>query len=155
MRRTWHFERRVTVNAPAADVWARVVTPDGINDEMRPVMTMTMPRNARGITIDSIRVGQPLGRALLRLGGLIPFDYDDLVVVELEPGRRFREESTMLSMRAWIHDRTVEPAGERTFVTDRIGFEPRLPLRLAGPLLKRVIRAFFTHRHRRLRRHFG
>ena len=71
---TWHFEQQVIVNAPAADVWARVVTPEGINHEMRPVMTMTLPRKARGITIDSIRVGQPVGRALLRLGGLIPFD---------------------------------------------------------------------------------
>lgn len=155
MRSTWHFERQVTVNAPAADVWARVVTPEGINEEMRPVMTMTLPRSARGITIDSIQVGQPVGRALLRLGGLIPFDYDDLVVVELEPGRRFREESTMLSMRVWTHDRTVQPAGGRAVVTDRVAFEPRLLLRLAGPLLKQAIQAFFAHRHRRLRRYFG
>ena len=76
-------------------------------------------------------------------------------MVELEPGRRFREQSTMLSMRAWTHDRTVEAAGERTIVTDRVAFEPRLPLRVAGPLLKQIIQAFFAHRHRRLRRYFG
>ncbi|RLV56753.1 steryl acetyl hydrolase [Aeromicrobium phragmitis] len=152
---TWHFEQQVTVNAPAAEVWARVVTPEGINDEMRPVMTMTLPRGAQSVTIDTITVGQPIGRAPLRLGGLIPFEYDDLLVAELEPGRRFREESTMLSMRAWIHDRTVEPAGNRTVVTDRVTFEPRLPLSVAGPVLSGVIQAFFAHRHRRLRRYFG
>jgi hypothetical protein len=28
------------------------------------------------------------------LFGVLPFDYDDLTIVELEPGRGFQEEST-------------------------------------------------------------
>jgi hypothetical protein len=37
-------ERQIVIHAPAENVWARVVTPEGINDEPRPWMTMSMPR---------------------------------------------------------------------------------------------------------------
>jgi hypothetical protein len=94
------IERRSVVDAPAARVWQRVVTPEGINDEMRPVMTMSMPRGAASITVEDV----PVGRAWLRLFGVLPFDYDHLAIAALEPGRSFHEESTMLSMRLWRHE---------------------------------------------------
>ncbi|MDT5111925.1 MAG: hypothetical protein QOK33_4272 [Mycobacterium sp.] len=87
------------MDAAAEAVWQRVVTPDGINDELRPVMTMSMPRGAEFLTVDNVPVGVPIGRAWLRLLGVLPFDYDYLTIAELEPGRHFREESTMLSGR--------------------------------------------------------
>lgn len=155
MKKEWHVERRTVLAADATDVWARVITPAGINDEMRPWMTMSLPRGAEDITIDRITVGEPLGRAWLRLFGVLPFDYDHLTITELEPGRRFREESTMLSMRRWVHERTVDPAGSGAVVVDQVSVGPRLPLILVGPVLVRVVGAFFRHRHRRLARHFG
>src|SRR3712207_217500 len=39
-------ENHVVVPAEAAAVWSRIVDPDGINHEMRPWMTMTMPSRA-------------------------------------------------------------------------------------------------------------
>ncbi len=85
------------------------------------------------------------------LFGVLPFDYDDLTLVSVEPGRGFHERSSMLSMRVWEHKRTIEPAGEMACVVrDRLGFEPRLPLPLGF-----VVRALFRHRHRRLARRFG
>lgn len=60
---------------------------------------MSIPRGAGDLTIDALDVGRPIGRSWLRLFGVLPFDYDDLCLAELEPGRRFREESTMASMR--------------------------------------------------------
>ena len=156
MKTEWHFEQRTTIPAAAAAVWARVVTPEGINDEMRPWMTMTIPHGAEGTTIDNLEVGKPIGRAWLRLFGLVPYDYDYLTIAELEPGRRFREESTMLSMRRWVHDRTVEPVDDqRAEVIDRITIGPRWHLVLMGPVLLRVVRAYFAHRHRRLVQHFS
>lgn len=61
----------------------------------------------------------------------------------------------MISIRQWIHDRTVEagPDGQ-TQVTDVITFSPRLGFLLSGPLMRRVLAAFFRHRHRRLHAHF-
>ena len=150
--------RRISrVTAPAAEVWGRVTSPEGINEEMRPWMRMTMPRALAGRTIADVEPG-PLGRSWILLFGVLPIDYDDLGLAELEPGRRFLERSTMLSMRRWEHERTVEPAGEGACeVSDRVAFALRRPLAAVG--LTRPVAAligrFFAHRHRRLQRRFG
>jgi hypothetical protein len=104
-RGTTVIERESVVDAPADEVWQRVVTPEGINDELRSWMAMSMPRGAESMTVDNA----PIGRAWLRLFGVLPFDYDRLTIAELQPGRAFREESTMLSMRRWQHERSVTP----------------------------------------------
>lgn len=131
------IERQSVVAAPAEQVWQRVVTPEGINDELRPWMTMSVPRGAKGMTVDTVPIGAPIGRAWLRLFGVLPFDYDRLSIAELEPGRRFREDSTMLSMRQWQHERTVTPEGDtKTIVRDRITFQTRAGLRFAAPVAR-------------------
>jgi len=150
------IERQSVVDAPAEQVWARVVTPEGINDEVRPWMTMSMPRGAQGLTVDNVPVGTPIGRAWLRLFGVLPFDYDRLTIAELTPGRSFDEQSTMMSMRTWRHQRSVTPDGDsKAVVRDRITFQLRAPLRPATPIVAAGLRALFGHRHRRLQRHFS
>jgi hypothetical protein len=136
-------------------VWSRAVTAEGINHELGPWIKMTMPRGLRGRDIDDLEVPAYPGRSWLLLLGVIPFDYDDLGIEEIGPGHRFRERSTMLSMRSWEHERTVTPSGsERCRVTDRVAFEPRSAIawlpgadRVARALIARV----FARRHRRLR----
>ncbi len=59
-----------TLPAAAEDVWARAVTPEGINDELRPLLRMTMPRSLRGKTISEVPLGEPLGRSWILLFGL-------------------------------------------------------------------------------------
>ncbi|MDT5102196.1 MAG: hypothetical protein QOC76_5933 [Mycobacterium sp.] len=148
-------ERQSIVGAPTERVWARVVTPEGINDELRPWMTMSMPRERESLTVDTIPVGTPVGRCWMRLFGVLPFDYDDLLIAELWPGRGFHEESTMLSMRLWRHERTLERDRDtKTVVRDRLTFELRWPLRLLTPIVAAGIGALFGHRQRRLQRHF-
>ncbi|BBX03049.1 hypothetical protein [Mycolicibacterium moriokaense] len=71
-------ERQNLIGAPVEQVWARVVTPEGINDELRPWMTMSMPRGAKDLTVDTMPVGTPVGRCWMRLFGVLPFDFDDL-----------------------------------------------------------------------------
>ncbi len=147
------IEQRSVVRAPVARVWARVITAEGINDEMRPWLTMSPPRGSH-LSIDTVDIGVPLGRFWLRLFGVVPFDYDHLMIAELELGRRFHEKSTMLSMRRWEHERILKPAGdEATAVLDRVTFEARLPF--LTPLFAKVIGWFFGHRHRRLARFFS
>ena len=98
--------------------------------------------------------GQHLGRSWLLLGGVLPFDYDDITIEQLEPGRSFQEDSTMLSQRSWRHHRAVEPTGPgRCTVTDDVSFRPRLPVPVG--VLEAIFRQVFAHRHRRLRRRFG
>lgn len=141
------------VSAPKEKVWERVITPEGINDEMRPWMSMSAPSGVDSLTIDTLELGKPLGKAWLRLFRVIPFDYDKLTIAELDPGTRFHEKSTMLSMSRWEHERTLASVEGGTQVHDRLTFEPRVPL--VGPILRHVVAAFFAHRHRRLARHFG
>jgi ligand-binding SRPBCC domain-containing protein len=141
------------LDADPAAVWDRVTTPAGINDEMRPIMRMTVPPGVERLDPETIELGRPIGRSWVLLFGLIPFDYDDLTLVELDPGRSFLERSTMLSQRVWEHERRLEPAGSGCLITDRIRWVPRLSL--PGAPLRPLIGSFFRHRHRRLRRRFG
>ena len=130
------------------------MTPEGINDEMCPYLRMTLPRGVERLDPESVEIGTPIGRSWILLFGVLPVDYDDLGLERIEPGRGFLERSTMLSQRLWEHERTIEPlAGGGCTVTDRVAWEPRLPL--PGHLLRPLFGAFFRHRHRRLRRHFG
>ncbi len=150
------IERQSVVDAPVDQVWPRVVTPEGINDELRPWLTMSMPRGAESLTVDNVPIGVPIGRAWLRLFGVLPFDYDRLSIAELQPGHSFREESTMMSMRRWRHERSVTPdVDSKAIVSDRITFQLRAPLRPATPIVAAGLRALFGHRHRRLQRHFA
>ena len=135
-------------------VWDRVITPEGINDEMRPYLGMTIPAGVEQLDPESIELGKKIGRSWVLLFGLIPFDYDDLTLVELDPGKGFLERSQMLSQRSWEHERTLESAGDgASLITDRVRWQPRLGL--PGRPLRPVIGWFFRHRHKRLRRHFG
>jgi ligand-binding SRPBCC domain-containing protein len=152
-------EQSSVVAAPAGEVWARAISEEGINHELRPILRMTMPARLRGKTIDDVKVGVPLGRSWILLFGVIPVDYDDLLLAELEPGRRFLERSSMLSMRVWQHERIVEPVGEATsHVTDRLSFELRRPVAWipgSASLARATVAALFRHRHRRLARTSG
>lgn len=150
------IERQSVIDAPTDRVWARVVTPEGINDELRPWLTMSMPRGAEDLTVDNVPVGTQVGRCWMRLFGVVPFDYDNLMIAELWPGRGFDEQSTMLSMRSWRHERTLNPGGdgETTIVRDRLTFQLRLPLRILTPFIAMGLRALFGHRQRRLQQHF-
>jgi hypothetical protein len=153
MRRRAEIEISSEVAADADTVWARVTDPAGINDELRPLLRMTVPAGAADFGLDDPEPGH-IGRSWVLLFGLIPFDYDDITVLRAEPGRGFLERSSMLSMRLWEHERTLEPLGEgRCRVTDRVAWEPRLPV--SGTWLRPLILATFNHRHRRLRRAFG
>lgn len=141
------------LDADPAAVWEWVTTPAGINDEMRPYLRMTVPRGFERLDPETVPVGEPIGRSWILLFGLLPFDYDDLTLVRLDPGRGFLERSTMLSQRSWEHERTLEPIGGGCLVTDRVRWRPRLGLPAAP--LRPLFAWFFGHRHRRLRRRFG
>ena len=140
--------------APRAEVWSRVTTPAGVNGELMPIVRMTLPRGVSRLDPDSIPIGTPVGRCWILLFGLVPIDWDDLTLVSLDPPSAFLERSSMLSMRSWEHERTLEATDDGACVLrDRVRFEPRLPL--PGRMLLPLYRTVFRHRHRRLRRHFG
>jgi hypothetical protein len=142
------------LDAAPAQVWARVITPEGIRDEMHPYLRMTVPPGVERLDPESIELGEKIGRSWILLFGLLPFDYDDITLVRLEPERGFLERSQMLSQRVWEHERALEPdPGGGCQITDRVSWQPRFGL--PGGPLRPVIAWFFGHRHKRLRRHFA
>jgi ligand-binding SRPBCC domain-containing protein len=149
-----HITAVSEVDAPIERVWAAVTSPEGINFELRPYLRMTVPRPFRGVTIDDIEPGTKLGRSIFLLFGVLPFDYDDITIAEIDKGFRFLERSTMMSMSAWTHERTLRQRGERTEVTDAVSFVARAPLGLVPgwtQVLRVVLGFLFRHRHRRLK----
>jgi len=148
-------EQSSVLGRPAAEVWDRAVTEEGINDELAPILRMTMPARLRGKTVDTVEVGVPLGRSWILLFGVLPVDYDDLRLAELEPGRRFLERSRTLSFSVWQHERVIEPSGTGCRVTDRLGFELKRAIAWipgAARLATAIVGFLFRHRHRRLAR---
>ena len=147
------FEVTSVVPASADEVWARVTTFEGVNDELMPIVGMTCPPELRRIDPETVPIGRPWFRSWILLFGVLPFDWDHLRLVSVEPGRGFHEDSTMLSQRRWVHERRLDPVPGGCRVTDRISFEPRLGF--LGALLRPVFEAIFRHRHRRLARYFA
>jgi ligand-binding SRPBCC domain-containing protein len=142
------------LDATPARVWDRVVAPEGIRDEMHPYLRMTLPAGVERLDPENIELGERIGRSWILLFGLLPFDYDDITLVRLDPGRGFLERSQMLSQRVWEHERTLEPTSDGgCLIADRVRWQPRLGL--PATLLRPVIGRFFRHRHKRLQRHFG
>ena len=152
MQRRGEFEIVSTLRAEPAAVWERATSAEGINAELGPLLRMTVPRGLESLDLHGLEPG-PLGRSWILLFGVVPFDYDEIGLERIEPGRGFLERSTMLSQRLWEHERTIEAGAEGTVIADRLAWEPRLPL--PGRLLRPLIAATFRHRHRRLQRHFG
>jgi ligand-binding SRPBCC domain-containing protein len=133
-------------------VWHWVTSVDGIDDEMTPLLRMTFPRGMRALPAAGFVPGQKLCRSRLLLLRVLPIDWSDLTLVELEPGRRFLERSPMLSMAFWQHERIVAPSAQGTTIVDNLTFRSRL---LPRALVRATVALFFRHRHARLRRRFG
>jgi hypothetical protein len=153
------MELTTRLSAEAARVWEHATSIEGIKYELGPWLTMTVPRGVDAKSFapqfrdGTLPMPSALGRSWVLLLGAVPIDWDDMVLVELERGRRFLERSSMMSMSVWEHERVVEPAAGGSLVTDRLAWEtrPRMP----PALVSRIVRAIFGHRHRRLVERFG
>jgi ligand-binding SRPBCC domain-containing protein len=151
MQRRAGIEVSSRLEAAPEEVWSWVVTAEGVNDELRPWLRMTVPGG--DFDLNSVEIGTPIGRSWVLLCGLIPIDYDEINLEEIDEGRGFVERSRMLSQRFWEHTRTIRPVDGGALLTDAIAWEPRLPV--PGSAMRPLFRAIFGHRHRRLRRRFG
>jgi len=141
--------RSSVVRAPRERVWARIVTPCGVAHEFGPLLTMRFPAALVGTSIADVPTGRPVGRAWILLAGVIPLEFDDLTILEVSPPRYFRERSRLGSCRVWEHHRDLEALTDGTTrVTDTLRAVPRALL--PGPVVRAVVGALFTHRHRRL-----
>jgi ligand-binding SRPBCC domain-containing protein len=149
--------RSTRLTASADEVWAWVTTPEGVNDELRPLMRMTVPSGWGDRSLAEVEAPVTIGRSWILAFGFLPFDWDRLHVAAVGE-RSFSERSTMLSAGEWHHDRRVEVDGDGCVVHDDLGFVLRRPLRWvpgSGRLHRAIIGRVFRHRHERLGRRFG
>lgn len=148
----YEFSVSSDLSAQAAVVWRHAVSPGGVNKEFRPLLRMSFPRGVSDLT-ERWGPGEPLYRSWIFFVGIVPVEYDDIVMEEVEPGRRFLERSSMLMQQLWEHERVIEPNPRGCRITDRICFVPRLPG--TGALFVPIFKGVFYWRHRNLRRLFG
>jgi ligand-binding SRPBCC domain-containing protein len=139
------------LNASPERVWQWMTSTSGILQEMAPLMRMTVPSSFTDLATSTVPLGQRLFRSWVLLFGVLPIDRSDLTLLSLDTGKGFVEESPMLNMKLWRHERTIEAVDGRTRLTDRLTFEPRF----ARPLVAWFVRTMFGHRHGVLRKKLG
>ena len=146
------FTMTTTVPVSTQEAWAWSTSLDGVRTEMRPLLKVVFPKGMTDIGADTM-LGKPLGRCQFLLFGLFPIDMSKLTFTEIVPGHRFVEQSALLSMRAWRHERVVTAAanGRGACITDHLAFSPRF----ATPVVRAMVKLFFTHRHKKLARALG
>jgi ligand-binding SRPBCC domain-containing protein len=143
------FETTVAVGVK--DVWDWITSWNAISKEMAPYLKMTVSAKAADVSLINYPLGKPMFESWIKLFGVIPIDYSQLTIISLEPGVGFIEQSPMASMNLWRHERRIQPAGNGCKIIDTLTFEPRF---LKNVLVK-VVKAFFTHRHRMLNKYLG
>jgi len=131
------------------EAWAWSTSLQSVRAEMRPLLKLVFPKGMTDIGANTM-LGRSLGRCQFFLFGLFPIDMSKLTFSEIVPGHRFVEQSQLLSMRAWRHERIVTPGadGRGATITDHLTFSPRF----ATPVVRLMVKLLFSHRHRMLAR---
>lgn len=149
----YSFEVSSQLKASPEKVWQHATSMPAINQELSPFLKMTYPKEALSSSIEEAPLGTRLFRSWILLGRVIPVDYDDITLREIDRGKRFWEVSPMLTQKQWSHERVVKSWREGAEVIDRVKFTPRLWF------IGRIYRFFsyrvFLWRHYRLRKIFG
>ena len=143
------FESKL--RAPRERVWQWLPSVDGISTEMWPIFRMTAPKNISSLSDLVIEPGVRMFRSYVFLFGLLPIDYSDMTLLELDVGQGFIEQSPMGSMKLWRHERRIMPCpwdSEAVLLVDQLTFRPRMAKRFVKWFISRV----FAHRHQVLRR---
>jgi len=140
--------------APTERVWEWITSVEGISAEMWPLFCMTFPKGIRSLSDLQIKPGVRMFRSFVFLFGVLPIDYSDMTLLELDTGQGFIEQSPMGSMRLWRHERQIVPCPsdpEAVLLVDQLTFSPRMARRLVAWFIRRV----FTHRHTVLKANLG
>jgi ligand-binding SRPBCC domain-containing protein len=142
------------LRAPVDRIWEWITSIKGISAEMRPYFRMTTPKGVRSLNDVQVQPGVPMFRSRVFLFGVLPIDYSDMTLMEIDPGQGFIEQSPMGSMKLWRHERRLVPSPadpESTLLVDQLTFQPRMAKRFVGWFIGHV----FTHRHKVLRANLG
>ena len=95
-------EVSTVVAAPQPEVWDRIASFAGVNHELGPLLRMTAPAEVDSIEPDQVPLGRKWFRSWVLLMRVLPVDYDDLVVVEIDPGAGFLFRHRHKRLRTWF-----------------------------------------------------
>ena len=142
------FESKL--DAPPKRIWEWITSLDGISTEMWPFFRMTFPKGVRSLNDVVIKPGVRMFRSYVFLFGILPIDYSDMTLMELDIGQGFVEQSPMGSMSLWRHERRIIESQSdpiTVILVDHLTFRPRIARRFVGWFIKHV----FIHRHKVLK----
>jgi ligand-binding SRPBCC domain-containing protein len=142
------FESKIP--ATPDEVWNWSTSVKGVGTEMGPILKLHFREGGIPVPHDRDSLGKVLGKGTFLLFGIIPIDQSRLTFVEVEPGQRYVEQSQLLSMKRWRHERIIAPGADGTRVIDKLEFTPRF----ADGVAKWFISWLWKHRHQVLRRQF-
>jgi hypothetical protein len=146
------FESKL--HAPPVRIWEWITSLEGISAEMWPFFRMTFPKGLRSLDDVQINLGARMFRSFVFLFGVLPIDYSDMTLLELDIGHGFVEQSPMGSMKLWRHERRIVPCHSdptAVLLVDQLTFCPRIAPRFVGWFIRQV----FTHRHKVLSANLG
>ncbi len=140
------------LDSDPAHLASELLTMDGVNHELMPLVRMTAPRAWRQKPLPEWPAESYLFTSVILVFGVIPVDLHRFGL--LSTGwHGFLESSTSLVMRTWRHERIIEKIHGGARVTDRVEFQSRLAV--LGAILRPIYRQVFEHRHKRLRKRYG
>src|SRR5262249_11653028 len=127
------------LDAAVEEVWAAVSTMAGVNYELAPLIKMSFPHAATGLSIEAAPLGVTAFHSYLLVFGVLPFDRHALTLLAVQPNAGFIEDSTSLLQKRWRHERRIERSPEGgCVVTDELLFVPRIAF--MEPLVRRIVR---------------
>lgn len=143
---TFEIESYLTVDA--ALLAQEILNMSAVNDELRPLLTMSVPEYWHSIPISDWPVNKPLFHSTIYLCGVFPVDRHYFTFSHTS-SLGFIESSYSLMNTKWHHERTIKHKGNGAMVKDIVIYQSKLCIlgRLSMPLYK----AIFKHRHRRLK----
>jgi ligand-binding SRPBCC domain-containing protein len=149
------FARTSALASPRDVVWKHSTNLVSVNREMAPWLRMTFPPEVATATLDDprLRLGEPIFASWVLFLGVVPVERMQVTLVELDPGRRFVEQSRTASRTLWRHERSIEDLGDDCELTDRLTIE--MPIARLTPVFAPLLERFFRHRHRQLVSTFG
>ncbi len=133
------------VPRPVKEVWPIVTSAEGVNAELKPLVSMTFP--TEGFDFSAAPIDQPLFNSWILLFGFLPIDRHTFVLHEVGQ-THFIETSHTLLQKGWRHERYLTAQGDSTDVRDVVTVTPRLAF--MAPLINRIVAAIFRHRHKQL-----
>ncbi len=126
-----------------------MLTMEGVNRELSPLIRMTVPPAWSGKAISEWPTGKMLFSSWILLFGILPVDRHNFMMQCVDHQRGFAESSSSWINKLWRHRREIDSCGTSYRVVDSVEFQCRLPLLecILGP----VYRFVFRHRHQVLR----